>query len=211
MSDIMPSIDVINLQKEKVSEIHLNDQVFDVEIKPHLVHSMVVWQLAKRRRGTASTKERSEVAYSTRKLYRQKHTGRARAGSRKSPLRVGGGTIFGPVPRSYATDLPKKVRKLALKSVLTQTLRDGKLMVLEGFPMETIKTREFVSRFSGLQLPKALIVIDGKDEKLEKSARNVPGVKVLNAIGLNVYDILYYQNLVLLQSSVPIIEGALQS
>jgi large subunit ribosomal protein L4 len=207
----MPRIDVINLQKEKVAEIDLSDHVFDVEVKPHLVHSVVVWQLAKRRRGTASTKDRSKVAFSTRKLYRQKHTGRSRAGSRKSPLRVGGGTIFGPTPRSYATSLPKKVRKLALRSVLTQAFRDGKLMVLESFPMEAVKTREFVSQFQGLQLPKALIVIDGKDEKLEKSARNVAGVKVLRAVGLNVYDILHYQHLVLLQSSIPIIEGALQS
>jgi len=207
----MPWIDVINLQKEKVAEIDLSDLVFDVEVKPHLVHRIVVWQLAKRRRGTASTKDRSKVNFSTHKLYRQKHTGRSRAGSRRSPLRVGGGTIFGPTPRSYAISLPKKVRKLALKSALTQSLRDGKLMVLESFPMENIKTQEFVSQFAGLQLPKALIVIGGKDEKLEKSARNVPRVKILRAVGLNVYDILHYQNLVFLQSSLPIIEGALQS
>lgn len=207
----MPRIDVMNLQKEKVAEIDLSDNVFNVDIKPHLVHSVVVWQLAKRRRGTASTKDRSKLAYSTHKLYRQKGTGRSRAGSRKSPLRVGGGVVFGPTPRSYATSLPKKVRKMALKSVLTQALREGKLTVLDRFPLEAIKTREFVLLFSGLQLPKALIVIDGKDENLEKSARNVPGVKILRAAGLNVYDILHYQNLVLLQSSVPIIEEALQS
>ncbi|MBW2147459.1 MAG: 50S ribosomal protein L4 [Deltaproteobacteria bacterium] len=207
----MPRINVITLQKEKIAEIDLSDSVFDADIKPHIMHSVVVWQLAKRRRGTASTKDRSKLTYSTSKLYRQKGTGRARAGSKRSPLRVGGGIIFGPTPRSYATNLPKKVRKMALKFALTQALREGKLTVLDSFPMEAIKTKEFISRFSGLQLPKALIVIDGKDENLEKSARNVPGVKILRAAGLNVYDILYYQNLVLMQSSIPLIEGALQS
>ena len=207
----MPRIDVINLKKEKVSEIDLSDEVFSADIRPHLIHSVVVWQLAKKRRGTASTKERSDVAFSTRKLYRQKHTGRARAGSRKSPVRVGGGTIFGPKPRNFAISLPKKVRKQALKSALTQTLRDGKLMVLDSFPLEEIKTRAFISQFSGLQLPKALMIVHEKDERLEKSARNVPGVKIIQAVGLNVYDILCYQNLVLLQSSIPVIEGALQS
>ncbi|MBW2309338.1 MAG: 50S ribosomal protein L4 [Deltaproteobacteria bacterium] len=207
----MPRINVITLQKEKIAEIDLSDSVFDADIKPHIMHSVVVWQLAKRRRGTASTKDRSKLTYSTSKLYRQKGTGRARAGSKRSPLRVGGGIIFGPTPRSYATSLPKKVRKMALKFALTQALREGKLTVLDSFPMEAIKTKEFISRFSGLQLPKALIVIDGKDENLEKSARNVPGVKILRAAGLNVYDILYYQNLVLMQSSIPLIEGALQS
>jgi len=211
VSDTMPRINVITLQKEKIAEIDLSDSVFDADIKPHIMHSVVVWQLAKRRRGTASTKDRSKLTYSTSKLYRQKGTGRARAGSKRSPLRVGGGIIFGPTPRSYATNLPKKVRKMALKFALTQALREGKLTVLDSFPMEAIKTKEFISRFSGLQLPKALIVIDGKDENLEKSARNVPGVKILRAAGLNVYDILYYQNLVLMQSSIPLIEGALQS
>lgn len=207
----MPLVDVYNVKNEKVGEIELNDAIFDVAVKKRLIHEVIKWQLAKKRRGTASTKDRSMISGSTRKLYRQKGTGRARAGSIKSPLRVGGGVVFGPKPRDYSYPLPKKIRRQALKCALTATLKEGKLKVLDSIPLEQIKTRVMADYLRNLNLDRALIIIPERDEVVEKSARNIPDVKVLRVAGLNTYDIIKYQNLVLLQSTIPKIEGALLS
>lgn len=195
----MPVIDVYNLKKEKVGQVELPEEIFNVPLRPHLVHEVVVAQLASRRAGSASTKERSDVRGSTRKLYRQKGTGRARAGSRRNPLWRGGGTIFGPHPRDFSYQPPKKVRRTALKVALTAKYQDNELMVLDAFDLPEIKTKHFVQVLQDLGLGRALIVTPASDETLEKSARNVPGIKILRSAGLNVYDVVKYPQLVLLQ------------
>ncbi len=205
----MATVDVININGEKVSEAQLPDAIFDIEVKPAVLHQVVTAQLAARRAGTASVKRRSDVKGSTRKLYRQKGTGRARKGDIKSPLLRGGGVIFGPSPRSYEKKVPKKVRRLALKMALSSKLASKELVVLDQFEMERIKTKDFVSAIENINAANALIVTDQKNEKLELSSRNVKGVKVMRQEGLNVYDVLKYQKLVLLEPVVKALEGRL--
>ena len=168
-------------------------------------------QLANRRAGTAAVKHRSDIRGSGRKLYRQKGTGRARRGDIKSPLLRGGGVAFGPDGRKYKYQVPKKVKKLALKMALSSKLSAKEVVVLDGFDLEEIKTREFVGTLDTLKLKSALIVTDKKNENLEMSSRNVRGVKVLRSEGLNVYDILKYRTLVLLEPAVKNIEGRLRT
>jgi large subunit ribosomal protein L4 len=168
-------------------------------------------QLACRRAGTAAVKHRSDVTGSTRKLFRQKGTGRARRGDIKSPLLRGGGSAFGPDPRSYAYKVPKKVRRLALKMALSSKRMDNRLLVVDRFDLERVKTADFVRMMKALSLDNALIVTDGRDERLELSSRNVPGVKVLRTEGLNVYDVLKYRSLVLLEPAIKGIEGRLSA
>jgi len=203
----MAAVDVLNRSGEKVSETQLSDEVFSIPVKKSVLHEVVRMQLASRRRGTAKTKGRSEVSGSTRKLYRQKGTGNARSGGVKSPLRRGGGVIFGPSQRSYAYSVPKKVRALALKMALSAKLASKELSVIDTFGMDKIRTKEFDGIIDMLGLKNTLIVIDGDDRNLVLSARNVPDVKVIRTEGLNVYDILKYDNLLLLESSIKGIEG----
>lgn len=203
----MAAVDVLNRSGEKVSEALLADEVFSIPVKKSVLHDVVRMQLAKRRSGTAKTKGRSEVSGSTRKLYRQKGTGNARSGSVKSPLRRGGGVIFGPTQRSYAYSIPKKVRALALKMALSAKLAANELSVIDTFAMDTIKTKAFDSIIDRLGLKNTLIVISGDDRNLVLSARNVPDVKVIRTEGLNVYDILKYENLLLLEPAIKEIEG----
>jgi len=205
----MALVDVLNMNGEKVSEMTLSEAVFEVPVKPSVLHEVVTMQLASRRSGTASVKNRSDVSASGRKLYRQKGTGRARKGDRGSPLMRGGGSVFGPHPRSYAYKVPKKVRKQALRMALSVKLGDQKLTVVEHMDLETIKTKRFVGVLDALGMKNALIVTPGRLDHLELSARNVPRVKVLRSEGLNVYDILKYENLVLLQGAIEGIEGRL--
>ena len=205
----MPVVDVINSQGEKVSTIELSDALFNVPVKKSVLHEVVTMQLAARRAGTAAVKRRSDIRGSGRKLFRQKGTGRARRGNVKSPLLRGGGVTFGPSPRSFATRVPKKVKKLALKMALSSKLQDESLVVLDEFRLEQIKTKRFLEVISQLNLGSSLIVINSMDETLERSSRNVQGVKVLRSEGLNVYDILKYETLVLLEPSIPGIEGRL--
>ena len=207
----MAIVDVVNNTGEKVSEVDLPDAIFNVPVKSGVLHEVVKMQLASRRAGSAAVKHRSDVRGSGRKLFRQKGTGRARRGDIKDPLLRGGGSIFGPDPRSYAYKVPKKVRRLALKMALSSKLNDDELVLLNEFGLEQIKTRDFVSILTALNVDNALVITEGKDEKLEKSSRNVPGIKVLQSPGLNVYDILKYRHLVLLESSVKEIEGRLLS
>jgi large subunit ribosomal protein L4 len=201
----MALVDVINQKGEKVDSIELDDKVFDADIRDHLVQRVVVWQLAKRRAGTASTITRSEARGGGKKPWRQKGTGRARAGTNRSPLWTGGGTVFGPHPRSYAFSLPKKVRKAALRSVLTSRLKDGLLTVVDKLELEAPKTRLFLEMCQemGLNGGKILFVTPEKDEMLKRCSRNLYQYLVLPCEGLNVYDLLRFQRVVLLKEAVP--------
>jgi len=205
----MAVVEVLNSKAEKVSETDLADDIYNIPVKSSVLHEVVTMQLAGRRAGSASVKHRSDVKGSGRKLFRQKGTGRARPGDIKSPLLRGGGSIFGPDPRSYAYKVPKKVRKLALKMALSSKLQNNEILVLDKLELEKIKTKEFVAVIEALNVDKALIVTDQKNNYLELSSRNVPGVKVLRTEGLNVYDILKYNNLILLESALKGIEGRL--
>jgi len=207
----MPVVDVINSHGEKVSKVELSDELFNVSVKKSVLHEVVTMQLAARRSGTAAVKRRSDIRGSRRKLFRQKGTGRARRGDIKSPLLRGGGVAFGPEPRSYAAKVPKRVKKLALKMALSSKFQDENLVVLDDFRLEQIKTKTFLEIISRLNLGSSLIVTHTEDETLKRSSRNVPGVKVLRSEGLNVYDILKYETLVLLEPSIQGIEGRLLS
>jgi len=201
----MASVDVVNQNGQKTGSIELDDSIFNADIREHLVQRTVVWQLAKRRAGTASTKTKGDVRGGGKKPWRQKGTGRARAGSSRSPLWKGGGTIFGPHPRSYAFSLPKKVRQAALRSVLTAKLKENQLTVLDKIELDEPNTRNFleVCRSLGLDGHKAIFVIPEKDENLSRSSRNLYHYMTLPCEGLNVYDLLRYERLVLLQDSLP--------
>jgi len=205
----MASVDVLNISGDTVSQVELSDDLFNVPVNPSVLHQVVRMQLAKRRAGTASVKNRSDIRGSSRKLFRQKGTGRARRGNVKSPLLRGGGVAFGPKPKSWEIKVPKKVRKLALKMALSSKYQGGALRVIDKFELDRIKTRDFVDILTGLDLQNLLIVTDQPNENLELSSRNVPGVKVLRAEGLNVYDVLKYKHLVLLEASIKGIEGRL--
>ena len=205
----MAVVNVINSKAQKVSQIDLVDTIFNIPVKGSVLHEVVTMQLARRRSGSAAVKHRGDVKGSGRKLFRQKGTGRARRGNIKSPLLRGGGSTFGPDPRSYAYKVPKKVRRLALKMALSSKLKEEKLLVLNEFELDKIKTREFFKVMNALNTKNALIVTEKKNENLELSARNVPQIKVLRVEGLNVYDILKYKNVVLLESSIKSIEGRL--
>ena len=205
----MPRVTVCNSKNEEVGEIELDDEIFDVAIKSHLLHEVVNMQLARRRSGSASTKGRSEVRGGGRKPWRQKGTGRARAGTRSSPLWRGGGVTFGPKPRDFTPKVSKKIRQQALKMALTAKCKDNQMVVLEGLDLSEIKTKAVVELLKIFELESVLLVIPEHDDVLEKSARNVPHTKVLHFEGLNVYDILNYRHLMLMRDAVPKIEAAL--
>ena len=207
----MPVVDVVTIKGEKVSQIELSDEIFKVDIKSCVLHEAVVSQLAAKRAGNASVKRRSDIVGSNRKLYRQKGTGRARKGNIKSPILRGGGVVFGPSPRSFAVKVNKKVKRLALKMALSSKLKQEELTIIDRFELERIKTKDFVDILNELNIKSVLIVTDTKNENLEKSSRNVPGTKVLRAEGLNVYDVLKYNQLLLLEPSIKGIEGRLAS
>ena len=202
----MPTVDVLDKDAQRVDEIVLRDDIFAVEQKPHLFHFIIRCQLAAKRVGTASTKTRSEVKATGRKLWRQKGTGRARTGTRASPVWRGGGIVFGPKPRDYGVRVPKKMKKAAVRCALSLKLLEAKLLVLERFELPEIRTKAFVSHQEKLKLKNALIVVDGENENLRKSARNVPGIKGLQTAGLNLFDILRHDQLVLTRDTIETIE-----
>ena len=205
----MAAVDVLNSAGAKVSEVELPDEIFSIPVKTSVLHEVVRSQLVSKRLGTAASKTRGMVSGSTRKLFRQKGTGNARAGSVKSPLRKGGGVIFGPSPRSYEIKVPKKVRKLALKMALSAKFSDSQLFVVDALELEEIKTKALANVLSTLKLNDLLIVSDADDAKLALCSRNIPDVKVIKTEGLNVYDILKFKNLLLVESSIENIKGRL--
>ncbi len=207
----MPVLDVYDIEKTKVAEVELNDYIFGAEVNEHILYEVVKSQLAGKRQGTASTKTRSDVSGGGKKPWRQKGTGRARSGTSRSPVWKGGGTVFGPHPRDYSYKVPKKVRRAALRSALSMKVKEDKLIVLRDFPMEEIKTKKFQEVLSLFELGSVLFVLDEKNTVLEKSSQNIQNVKMMRSEGINVYDLLKYDSLVLLEPSVKKIEGALLS
>jgi large subunit ribosomal protein L4 len=204
-------VDVTTLANETAGQIELDDSVFGVEVRRDILHRVVTWQRAKRRAGTHKAKSRSEVAGTTKKAYRQKGTGRARRGNLKTNIMRGGGVVHGPLPRSHAIDLPKKVRALGLKCALSAKAKDGKLIVLETAKTESHKTKALAEAFGKLGWDSALI-IDGAelDVQFERAARNIKGVDLLPQQGANVYDILRRDRLVLTRAAVEALEARLK-
>jgi large subunit ribosomal protein L4 len=207
----MAKADILDIKGEKIGEVEIKDEIFMCEVKPNLIHDVIKMQLANRRRGTASTKTRKDVSGGGKKPYKQKGTGRSRQGTSRSPLQVGGGTVFGPHPRDYSYTLPKKVKRSALKSALTVRYTGSGMKVLDKLEMQEISTKSFSSILKTLSLTTPLFVIDKKDEKVEKSARNLPHTKILRVDGLNVYDIIRYEQLVVTLDALKRIEEVLAS
>jgi large subunit ribosomal protein L4 len=207
----MAMTDLIDIKGDKVGEVEIKDEVFNCEVKPYLIHDVVKMQLANRRSGTASTKTRKQVSGGGKKPFRQKGTGRARQGTSRSPLMVGGGTVFGPHPRDYHYLLPKKVRRSALRSALTVRYTGSEMKVLDKLELSEISTKNFSVIMKSLSLTKPLFVIGKRDETVEKSARNIPYVKVLKVDGLNVYDIIRHEQLIVTLDALRRIEEVLVS
>jgi len=205
----MAVADVFNIENKKVAQVDLNDSVFGAEVNEAIIYDVVKMQLASRRSGTASTKTRSDVSGGGKKPWRQKGTGRARAGTTRSPIWRGGGIVFGPHPRDFSYSIPKKVRKRAIICALSMKFKENKMLILKDFPMEKISTRIFKGVFDLFNLKKALFVLDDDNVFLLKSSRNIKNVKMIRSEGINVYDILNHEHLILLEPSVKKIEGAL--
>ena len=207
----MASVDVVTIENQKAGSVELPDSVFAARVLPDLFHAEVRRQLAKRRAGTHSTRNRHTVSGGGAKPWRQKGTGRARQGTTRAPQWAGGGVVFGPVPRSYEHSLPKKVRRAALRGTLSLRQREGAVTVVDAFPMEEYKTRRVTEVLDALGLGdhSVLIVIAGRDEKLEGSTRNLPRVDTISVDGLNVFDVLRHSRLLLTQDAVAAIEQRL--
>ena len=202
----MANISVYNMEGAEVGKMDLNDGIFGVEIKPNLVHKAVVWHLANMRQGTQKAKTRSEVSGGGRKPYRQKGTGHARQGSTRSPQFTGGGVVFAPVPRDYSFKMNKKEKRIALKSALTSKVQDAEMIVVDKLEFEGPKTKEMAKVLENLKAGKSLVVTDGTDMNVVLSARNIPGVKTINADMINVYDIVGHKNLIVTKDAVAKIE-----
>ena len=196
----MAKVSVYNIEGNQVGEMELNDAIFGVEVNGHLVHMAVVNHLAAKRQGTQSAKTRSDVSGGGKKPWRQKGTGHARQGSTRAPQWTGGGVVFAPKPRDYSFKLNKKERRAALKSALTSKVVDNKIVVLDTFKMEEVKTKKFQAVMDALKVTKALVVVE--DNNVVLSARNIPTVKTASTNTINVYDILKYDTLVLTQDVV---------
>ena len=200
----MSTVDIVNTSNEKVGEIELNAEVFDLTVKEHILHDVVRMQRAAKRAGNACTKTRVEVRGGGAKPWRQKGTGRARAGTRNSPIWRGGGVTFGPKPRDYSFKLNRKVKKQALAMAMSARLQEGNLVVVDEFTMEAIKTRDFVGIMKGFDSENCLIITESNNDNLKKSARNVNGFKIMTVDGLNVYDVLLHKKLMLVK---PVVEN----
>ncbi|MDE2474824.1 MAG: 50S ribosomal protein L4 [Alphaproteobacteria bacterium] len=200
---------VLTLDAGDAGEIELNDAIFGLEPRADLMHRVVVWQLAKRRAGTHKTKTRGEVNRTTKKVYRQKGTGSARHGARSAPLYVGGGKAMAPVVRSHAYDLPKKVRTTALKHALSAKAKESKLVILDAAQVDSVKTNAVAKKLGKLAEGNVLLVDGAFDEKFALSARNLERVSLLPADGLNVYDVLRRDTLIVTKSAIKAIEERL--
>ncbi len=201
-------IDVYNLNKEKVGEIELNENIFNGEVKEHLMKLYVEYQLANKRSGNAHTKTRSEVAGSGKKPWKQKGTGRARAGTRKSPIWRGGGIVFGPRKREYNFKMNKKEKKKALISSINYKLNNNKLIVIDKFDLSEIKTKNVVNFLKKFEINSAVIV-DNENDILKISSRNIPNIKYIEPFGVNVFDILKHEYMMIAKESLPKIEERL--
>ena len=207
----MTTLSVYNIGNEKVSDAELDDQVFNAKINPTLFYDVVRMTMASQRKGSASTKNKALVRGGGAKPWRQKGTGRARAGSRRSPLWRGGGTIFGPMPRDYSFSLPKRMRREALRAALSLKRQEGKLILLDDFPLDRFKTKQVLEVLKRFQVEDALIVTNEKNAFLQRSARNIPNIRVLRGEDLNVYDILNHEHLIILSPLLQRIQGVLAS
>ena len=208
----MATIDVVNLENKKSGSFDLSSAVFETEVKPHLFHAEVRRQLAERRSGTHSTKNRALVSGGGAKPYNQKGTGRARQGTTRAPQFQGGGVVFGPVPRGYAHKLPKKVRAAALKSALSQCVQDSTITIVDELSVDSYKTKRIVEILGSLGLAEGttLIVIEDANPTVEASARNLPGVSVVRTEGVNVYDLLRHKNLLITKSAIEKLQARLE-
>ncbi len=203
----MAKMPVYDQNFTKVDEIEVNDAVFFGPVKDYLIHTVVKMQLANKRQGTASTKTRGEVSGGGKKPWKQKGTGRARVGSIRSPLWRKGGIIFGPKPRDYSYTVPKKVRRAAMRSALSQKTKDNKLFIIDDIKLPEVKTKHFISILKAFNINNTLVVMPSKNRDVELSARNIPNVKVLCIDSLNVYDVMKYENIMLHKQSLERIEG----
>lgn len=206
----MPTVDVYNMAGEKVKQIDLSDAVFAAEVKPYLLHDVVVWQLANRRAGTAKTKTRTEVSGGGTKPFKQKGTGRARAGSNRSPLWRHGGTNFGPNGRKYTQKLPKKVREQALRSALSMKLSENVMKIIDKVVLEQPKTKLYASALGTLGMENTLVVMGNMTNDMSLASRNHSSSKMLDVRGLNIYDILKYKGLVMDEEAIQYIEERLK-
>ena len=202
----MANVSVYNMEGSEVGKMDLNDNVFAVKVNEHLMHMAVVLQLANKRQGTQKAKTRSEVSGGGRKPWRQKGTGHARQGSTRAPQWTGGGMVFAPVPRDYSFKMNKKEKAGAIKSALTSKVNEEKFFVMDSLKFDEIKTKQMVNVLKALDVKKALVVLDGKDEKVERSARNIPGVRTVCSNAINVYDILKYDTVIITKGAVEQIE-----
>ena len=202
----MPTVGLFNNEGQKVGDIQLNENVFGVEVNEYALHQVVVALLANKRQGTQSAKTRAEVRGGGIKPWRQKGTGRARQGSIRAPQWIHGGIVFAPKPRDYRVSVPKTMRRVAMLSALSSKVADNEMLVLEDLAFETPKTKAMISLLNALQVKKTLIVTAESNQNVYKSARNIPGVEVIPANNINVYDILKYDNLVMTKDAVSKIE-----
>ena len=202
----MASVKVYNIEGKEVGTMELNDAVFGVEVNEHLMHLAVVSQLANKRQGTQSAKTRAEVSGGGRKPWRQKGTGHARQGSTRAPQWTGGGVVFAPKPRDYSVKMNKKEKAAAIKSALSSKVAEEKFIVVDGLAFDEIKTKKMAAVLDNLQVNKALVVLDKKDENIILSARNIPEVRTVLSGSVNVYDVLKYGNVVITKEAVAQIE-----
>ena len=202
----MANVSVYNMEGKEVGTIELNDAVFGVEVNEHLVHMAVVQQLANNRQGTQSAKTRSEVSGGGRKPWRQKGTGHARQGSTRAPQWTGGGIVFAPKPRDYSFKMNKKEKRIALLSALSSKVAESKIVVLDEFKLDEIKTKKFVEVMNNLKVENALVVLEGENKNVVLSGRNIPSVKVTATNEINTYDVLKYTTLVVTKAAVEKLE-----
>jgi len=206
----MPTITLYNMNREIIGEVALDEQIFAVEVKESLIHQALKVQLANRRAGTVKTKTRAEVSGGGKKPFKQKGTGNARQGCSRAPQYPGGGTVFGPQPKTYNLAINKKARKAALRSLLSMQIKSDKITVLDQIDFAEISTKKFAGFMKKFDLERSLIITEEPTANLLLSSRNVPYVKLLKADGLNVFDVLKYQHIFMTQGAVRLVEGVLQ-
>jgi len=193
---------VINIEKKAAGDVDLSDEIFAASANDALIYEATKMQRANKRKGCAASKNRSKVKGTTAKIYRQKGLGRARHGAKTAPIFVGGGKAFGPMPRDYSYRMPKKARRGAVRAALTQKQSEGKLLILDGFPMKEIKTKEAVGKLKNIGVNSGLLVVEGKDENLERSVKNINGIKLIRTEGINVYDIIRYEHTIIMKDAL---------